>query len=106
RTAYANAQDVIKFVDTKTGVMTGVLTLTTGIPLAVFHFVVSNNSNEAAAIFRWLHESGVIAKILVYISAVAMCAGFIFGVVSLLAATSGLMARRPRTASVTEDSLW
>ena len=106
KTAYTNAQDVIKFVDTKTGVMTGVLTITTGIPLAVFHFVVSNNSNETATIFRWLHESGLIAKILVYISAAALCAGFIFGVVSLLAATSGLMARRPRTANDKEDSLW
>jgi len=105
KAAYANAQDVIKFVDTKTGVLTGVLTITTGIPLAIFHFVVSQKSEEAATIFRWLHQSGAIAKILVYVSATTMCLGFVFGVISLLAATSGLMARRPRTASHSEDSL-
>jgi len=106
KAAYSNAQDVIKFVDTKTGVMTGVLTITTGIPLAIFHFLISQKSNEAATIFRWLYESGRISTILVCVSAAAMCLGFILGVASLLAATSGLMARRPRTASHEEDSLW
>ena len=106
KAAYDNAQDVIKFVDTKTGVMTGVLTITTGIPLAVFHFVVSHKSDEAATIFRWLYESGRISAILTCVSAAAMCFGFVFGVASLLAATSGLMARRPRRASHKEESLW
>jgi hypothetical protein len=106
RASYANAQDVIKFVDTKTGILTGVLTITTGIPLAVFHFIISHKSDEATTINYWLHESGCVARILLYVSAIAMCVGFTFGVISLLAATSGLMARRPRTAKHKEDPLW
>lgn len=100
---YANAQEVIRFVDSKTGVMTGVLTVTTGIPLAVFHFILSGNSNEGATILGWINQGGV-PKWLAWLSASFMLVGFASGVVSIIAATSGLMARRPQK-SIEDDSL-
>lgn len=104
KASYQNTQEVIRFVDSKTGVMTGVVTVTTGIPLAIFHFVLSGKSDEAATILAWIDQGGV-AKWLVGVSALFLLLGFICGVLSLVAATSGLMARRPLNNLLQHDPL-
>ena len=104
KACYQNAQEVIRFVDSKTGVMTGVVTVTTGIPLAVFHFILSGKSDEAATIWAWIDQGGA-PRWLVGLSASFLLLGFICGVWSLVAATSGLMARRPLNNLLQHPSL-
>jgi len=103
KAGYTNAQEVIRFIDSKTGIMTGVLTVTTSIPIAIFHSILSGSSNEVAMIVAWTRQGGA-SQWLVWLCAFFMIVGFALGIVSLIAATSGLMARRP-LKSVRDDSL-
>jgi hypothetical protein len=96
RSAYADTQEVIRFVDGKTGIMTGIVTLTTGVPLAILHSSLMPDSFERAAVSGWLAQPGL-PRWLSIASISLMLLGFAFGVISLVASTSGLMARRPRT---------
>jgi hypothetical protein len=104
RAGHSNAQEVIRFVDSKTSVITGIVTATTAIPLAIYHFLFSGDSNEGATIAAWVAEGGA-PESLVIVAGLFLFLGFCFGVLSLLAATSGLMARRPRETLFKDDSL-
>jgi hypothetical protein len=89
---YANAQDVIKFVDTKTGVITGLATLTTAAPIALFRWSAGLEGSLPANLTNFqLHHP---------ICFIFICYGFLggmaLGALSIVMAMHGLMARNPR----------
>ena len=51
KAAYANAQEIIRFVDNKTSILTGLIVVTTAFPISVLHWCLQN-------------DNGVIKKVL------------------------------------------
>ena len=92
RAAYSNAQETIRFVDSKTGILTGILTVTTGLPFALLQFMVSSESERAGKLIVFYAHRGSIAATGMI---VPMALGIVFGALSLLSSTNGLMARQP-----------
>lgn len=89
---HANAQDVIKFVDTKTGILTGLVAVTTGLPLALLQWSAALDPKLAASlpVFRAAHP--MCFSFMSYSLALAM----LLGGGSAVSAIHGLMARNPR----------
>ena len=88
--AYANAQETVKFVDSKTGILTGIVTATTAIPFALLNLLISSDSNNQFV--QWFHNCGGFPRLIVMGSlGVAVWVGCL----SLLNSTSGLMSRMP-----------
>ncbi len=104
RALYANAQEVIRFVDTKTSVLTGILTVTTGIPLALLPYVLVRKSDESSALVQW-YSGGGHGKMVVIAAIVTTLLGFCCGIFSLLASTNGLMSRVPRVGGEIQEAL-
>jgi hypothetical protein len=102
RAAYANAQETIRSVDTKTGVLTGVLTVTTGLPFAFLQFIVSSESQRAARFIDWYSSCGPAAQAL---ATLPLILGICFGAFSLMSSTNGLMARHPHKAGERERAI-
>lgn len=100
KASYANAQEVIRFVDTKTGVMTGIVTITTGLPFALLNLLISSDTPAATNLLEWYSSCGFVVKTLITGAGVA---GILFGVFSLLASTSGLKSRAPATKQAKES---
>jgi hypothetical protein len=98
RAAYANAQEIIRFVDTKTSVLTGIITVTTGVPLVIFKYALTRNSAEAAPVIDWYNHASQFPKNLVFVAAITLAIAFVFGLFSLLASTNGLMSRPTRNS--------
>jgi hypothetical protein len=105
RAAYANAQDVIKFVDTKTTVLTGIVTITTGIPLVILRYVLLEKPGQSLPVMDWCAHAGIFAHCAIFAAIVLLAVGFACGLASLLASTNGLMARTPRKARDKQRSL-
>jgi hypothetical protein len=105
RAAYANAQDVIKFVDTKTTVLTGIVTITTGIPLVILRYLLLEKAGQTVALFDWYYRTARLGRYALIASVVLLASGFACGLASLLASTNGLMARTPRKARDKQRSL-
>lgn len=105
RASYANAQDVIKFVDTKTTVLTGIVTITTGIPLVILRYVVLEKPGQSLPVMDWCTHLGHFARCGILAAIVLLAIGFACGLASLLASTNGLMARTPRKARDKQRSL-
>jgi hypothetical protein len=106
RAAYANAQEIIRFVDTKTSVLTGIITVTTGVPLVIFKYVLTRNSAEAAPVINWYNHAPQFSKDLVFVAAITLAVAFVFGLFSLLASTNGLMSRPTRNWRDKQEGLW
>ena len=104
RALYPNAQEVIRFVDTKTSVLTGILTVTTGIPLALLPYVLVRKSDESSALVQW-YSGGGHGKMVVIAAIVTTLLGFCCGIFSLLASTNGLMSRVPRVGGEIQEAL-
>lgn len=102
RAAYANAQETVRFVDSKTGILTGVLTLTTGLPFALIQFVISSDSDRAGKLIDWYGNCGPVATL---VTTLPLLLGMLFGTMSLLSSTNGLMARHPHRAGHRERGL-
>jgi hypothetical protein len=102
RAAYANAQETVRFVDSKTGVLTGVLTVTTGLPFALLQFVVSSDSDRAGKLIDWYGSCGPMAAAA---TTIPLIIGIFFGTMSLLSSTNGLMARHPHKAGQRESGM-
>lgn len=102
RAAYVNAQETVRFVDSKTGVLTGVLTVTTGLPFALIQFIGSSDSGRAGKLIDWYGNCGVFAAL---VTSIPLLAGMFFGTMSLLSSTNGLMARHPQRAGQRERGL-
>ncbi len=99
KTGYANAQDTIKFIDTKTGIMTGVLVITTGLPFLLINFLASDEGKDLKE-FLFVHPKSTWAI------AVTLLLGLLFGTLSLMSSTNGLMARTPVKGSYRERGLF
>ncbi len=106
RAAYANAQEIIRFVDTKTSVLTGIITVTTGVPLVIFKYALTRNSAEAAPVINWYNHAPQFPKNLVFVAAITLAIAFVFGIFSLLASTNGLMSRPTRNWRDKQEGLW
>jgi hypothetical protein len=105
RASYANAQDVIKFVDTKTTVLTGIVTITTGIPLVILRYVLLEKAAQSLAVTQWYSRAPTLGRYAFIAAVILLAIGFVFGLLSLLASTNGLMARTPRKARDKQRSL-
>lgn len=88
KTGYTTAQETIRFIDTKTGIMTGVLVITTGLPFLLINFLASDEGKDAKE-FLMAHPRSTWAI------AGALLLGVLFGTFSLMSSTNGLMARTP-----------
>lgn len=96
KSGYQNAQETVRFVDTKTGVMTGIVTVTTGIPFVLLQWLLSKDnplSEYLATQFAHLHYG----TWFVAIGGIFAVLGVFLGILSLISSTSGLMARTPRS---------
>jgi hypothetical protein len=105
RASYANAQDVIKFVDTKTTVLTGIVTITTGIPLFILRYLLVEKTDQALAAIHWHSRISTVGRSAFTAAIILLAVGFACGLLSLLASTNGLMARTPRKARDKQRSL-
>ena len=86
---YANLQDIIKFVDAKTGVITGFVTLTLGAAVAALQWIFDRQPGDTFCYAEITARTPLLA-----LTAVALAAaGIAFGVLALLNALNGLQAR-------------
>ncbi len=92
KTGYRNAQDTIKFIDTKTGVMTGLLTAATGTPLFFFKWVICLEDKHPASYKSFSASHPISTNIVLF----GLLTGMVLGVLGVLCAVDGLMARNPR----------
>jgi hypothetical protein len=92
QSGYQNGQEVIKFIDTKSGVVTGLAGILLGFPLAVlkWSFELDEAKPAYAVLFNQTHPK--IAGVILFGFFVAMC----LGMFSVLASTFSLMGRNPR----------
>lgn len=105
RACYSNAQDIIKFVDTKTTVLTGIVTITTGIPLVILRYVLFEKQPQPIAVVGWYAHATSFQRWVAIAEVVLLAIGFVCGLASLLASTNGLKARTPRKARDKQPSL-
>jgi hypothetical protein len=94
--SYANGQSVIRLIDTKTGAVTGLATLTTAIPAGIFRWYFCDPAAEKAPLVTscHLHPNATLC-----ISGLLLLAA-IAGVISIVMSVQGLVARRPRKHKV------
>lgn len=91
KAGYANAQEVIRFIDTKAGAVIGLATLTMGVPVVTFQWLASQNGwsdFSFHALTRQSHWPCTVA-------AIAGGFGMIFGVLVIISALLVLRARSP-----------
>lgn len=89
---HANAQDVIKFVDTKTGILTGLVAVTSAAPLALLQWSAALDPNLPASLSSFSRAHALVYDVLSYGLSIAM----LLGGCSAVTAIHGLMARNPR----------
>lgn len=99
KAGYTVAQETIKFIDTKTGIMTGVLVITTGLPFLLMNFVASDEGKDTKELL-------LAHPIFTCLIAFALLLGLAFGTMSLMSGTNGLMARTPVRGDVQERGLF
>jgi hypothetical protein len=87
KSGYSNAQDVIKFIDTKNGVISGFVTLTIGGTLAFVMWVFENAGTGAKAVYDVLAGNRHVAAAV----ALSVC----FGAGSLFCCFRSLVGRSP-----------
>ena len=92
KSGYSNAQEVIRFVDTKTGVMTGLVSITTAAPVAFFQWSAGIDEKLAANILNVFKDHRIAAEVLFY----GFLIGMALGAGSILCSVHGLMARNTR----------
>lgn len=103
RTGYANAQETVRFVDTKSGVMTGIVTITTGLPLVLMQWLLSADNSLSGPISQAIPTS----QRCIVLAGVAIAFGLLgifFGSLSLISSTGGLMARMPKSQTTKAPS--
>lgn len=91
KAAYANAQETIRFIDTKAGALTGLLTLAVGLPIWVVQWLSEQKPDESALYIG-------LAKSQPYILLAAFLAwscGIMAGVISLWLVLDCIAARLP-----------
>lgn len=101
KAGYANAQEIVKFVDSKTGILTGIVTATTAIPFALLNLLISSDSDNQFV--QWFHNCGTVPKVIIMGS---LGIAIWVGCLSLLNSTSGLMSRKPTNGHKDERLLW
>lgn len=89
---HANAQDVIKFVDTKTGILTGLVAVTTAAPLAILQWSAALDPKLPASLSAFRVDHLMCFNLLCY----GLGVGMLLGGCSAVSAMHGLMARNPR----------
>lgn len=91
KAAYANAQETIRFIDTKAGALTGLLTLAVGLPIWVIQWLGEQKTEESSLYLG-------LAKCEPYILVIGFLAwscGIMAGVVSLWLVLDCIAARPP-----------
>lgn len=95
---YKNAQETIRFLDTKTSILTGLLTLTVALPVYVFKWMAEMDTARVLS----LHQLKVWHPILLAIGALGLIVGMIVG---LWGVRHGIKSIRPRgPKSVSKDT--
>lgn len=91
KVAYANAQETIRFIDTKAGALTGLLTLAVGLPIWVVQWL-SEQQAEDAALHVGLDKC---EPYILIIGFLAWSCGIMAGVISLWLVLDCISARLP-----------
>ncbi len=91
RAGYANAQDVIKFIDTKSGVVTGLITVMLGLPFVVIQWLAEQGDDAMLSLRRISEQSPVWSCA----SLVVLVLGLFSGLIALWSALHGLLPRSP-----------
>ena len=91
KAGYANAQDVIRFLDTKTGAVMGLVTLSIGLPMLFGQWLAGLGEGSQFSLRALMAGS----RLLCEISAGIAGLGFTAGAVALLYCLHGLNARTP-----------
>jgi hypothetical protein len=102
KAGYANAQEVVRFVDSKTAILTGVVTVTTGIPFALFQFIISTETERAGRLLEIYRSCGPVTLAL---TLAPIGFGIMAGTLSLLSSTNGLMSRQPTAYGAKEGGM-
>ncbi len=107
RAAYANAQEVIRVIDTKTSVMTGLIVVTTGFPLVVFEYLLTRDLKEKTPFIQWSNQiSFHHCDWLLSAALILLLLALAFGLLALLASTNGLMSRPMGNRRDKQEGLW
>lgn len=104
--SYSNAQDIIKFIDSKSAILTGILVITTAVPFAVLQIPITNEHLTFTVILTWFADSSIVGQGGMCLSVLLLIAGIGFGCSSLLSSTNGLRARCPRKTGMRERGLF
>lgn len=91
RAGYSNAQDIIKFIDTKSGVVTGLVTVSLGLPFLVIQWLAEQETDA----FLNLEQIAKRSQWLAGISMALLILGIGAGLFALLKSLSGLLPRSP-----------
>ena len=86
---YANAQETIRFLDTKAGALIGLVTIVTGLPLLVMQWILDKDDSNALCLSSLQGNHPILTNIL----AVILFAGLAAGVTSLWCALEVTIAR-------------
>lgn len=90
RSSHANVQDVIKFIDTKTGALTGLTTITLTVPYLVIKFFVGEEYKAEL----WCNPFPSIANFPLY-GLILLGFSFLCGLLSICCSIESLVARPP-----------
>jgi hypothetical protein len=91
RLAYANTQEIIKFVDAKIGVLIGLITLTTAVPLLIFQWVAGRDSALIFSVQDFTRQSCLACELFI----ISGLVGTALGGLGVFFAMQGLIARQP-----------
>lgn len=91
KAGYANAQEVIRFMDTKAAAILGLSTLTMGVPVMVFNWLAERESASQFSLASLTSHSTLPC----WSAAAAAAFGLLFGILTLHRALSVLKARSP-----------
>lgn len=86
---YANAQETIRFLDTKAGALIGLVTLVTGLPLVIIQWILDKDDTSPVCLSSLQGNHPILTNTL----AVILFAGLAAGVVSLWNALEVTVAR-------------
>lgn len=92
KASHANTQETIRAVDTKLSIITGIVTVTTGFPIAAIGLLISNDTPAVIHIFKWCCICPLWLQVIFILG---VCSGIYFGVKGLSACADGLMGRPP-----------
>jgi hypothetical protein len=88
RTSHANIQETIKFLDTKSGIITGLVSISAALPISVLHWIATTTDSKLLDKFSCYECLGKITFLLILASIAFAAATIVYSIRSLLARTA------------------